>query len=36
MTDTWRFIVVVILLVAFGTLLPLAADAAVALVRFPI
>lgn len=34
MTDTWRFIIVVILLVAFGTLLPLAADAAVA--RFPL
>jgi hypothetical protein len=28
-TDTWRFIVVVALLVAFGMLLPFAADAAV-------
>jgi len=27
MTDTWRFIIVVILLVAFGALLPLAAEA---------
>jgi hypothetical protein len=34
MTDTWRFIVVVALLVAFGTLLPLAVDAAVVLVSF--
>ncbi len=32
MTDTWRFIVVVVLLVAFGALLPLAVEAAVALV----
>jgi len=29
MSDTWRFIVVVILLVALGALLPLAVDAAV-------
>ena len=29
MSDTWRFIFVVILLVAFGTLLPLAVEAAV-------
>jgi hypothetical protein len=36
MTDMWRFIVVVVLLVAFGTLLPLAADAAVALFPLPI
>jgi len=35
MTDTWRFIVVVILLVAFGALLPLAADAAIPFIPLP-
>jgi hypothetical protein len=32
MTDTWRFIIVVCLLIAVGALLPFAADAAAALV----
>jgi len=35
MTETWRFIVVVVLLVAFGLLLPFVADAAVAFASFP-
>ena len=33
MNDTWRFIVVILLIVALGTLLPFVADAAPATVR---
>ncbi len=35
MTDTWRFIVVVALLVVVGALLPLAVEAAVVFVPVP-
>lgn len=37
MTDTWRFIIVVTLLVALGTLLPfVGAEAAVVSILFPV